>query len=155
MNFRVGLGFIFLFTASVAFADGFICQSSSLKLKAKVENFRNASDGTRNVQFFSLQSTSNPDDQITFDTKMGSVRNRSTYYFAKVDLRFSEVRQSRIKLFSKPLEEFEEIYLDVKFSYGSPVPGGSKVPAEFLALHRESRDLLRGSMTCVRQVDSY
>lgn len=136
--------------AGDARADGFECTSAAGDLKIQVENFRKAAEGTRNVDFMTIANPSDEKTLLRFDSETGILRNRATYYIAKVDLRFSQIRLSKLEIFKQPVVDFESIYLNIDFSYNSPVPVGTKVRAELSAIHRESRELLKQALTCQR-----
>jgi hypothetical protein len=143
----------FVVSISAAMADGFDCESKAENIKIRVENHRKASEGTRNVEFMTLENLDNVNSKLRLDQNQGSLRNRSTYYFAKIDLRFAQIRNSTLEVFSQALTDFETIYLNVDFSYGRPVSGGTKVRAEFSAIERDSKELLKFPLICERIVD--
>ncbi len=162
MKHEVGtLTFVYLVLAgtmlafsSQAQADGFDCSSPAANLRIDVENYRNADEGTRNVESMTLENLNNPKSAVMFDTKQGSLRNRSAYYFAKVDLRYSQIRTSKLEIFKKNLADFESIYLNVEFSYAEPLPAGTKVKGVFSAIDRETRKLEKLTLSCERTVDT-
>ena len=131
-------------------ADGFECFSASSDLKIKIENFRHASDGTRNFDFMTIENPSEDKSLLRFDSETGILRNRATYYIAKVDLRFSQLRQSRLQIFNQSVVDFDSIYLDIDFSYNNPVSAGTRVRAQLSAINRETRELIKQALTCER-----
>ena len=117
-----------LASASVAFADGFVCTSNELNIK--VYNNTKASAGTRSAAVLvasNPQSVRGNQTLARFTKVQGSLSSYGTHYLAELDNRISDINYDN-EIIEFASSQIQTIALDIDFNYNMPVPAGQVVP---------------------------
>ncbi len=115
---------------TMAYADGFRCESRDGKLSVKVFNHVMAEDGTRNG---AVMVVSDNDVQLgrktiaRFTDTKSTLSNSGALYEAKVDLRVSGSSRKGELIGGTKLGELKTLVLEIDFKYNRPIEDGEVV----------------------------
>jgi hypothetical protein len=141
---KVILALTVIAAATVARADGFVCQTES-GLNVKVYNHTDASQGTRTGAIMILSDSSvgaGNKTVATFSHVKGTLASTSANYVADVDLRFSTSNRKGELLAGTKLGEVDMIVLSVDFSYAAPVEAGEELSGELTLIKRNGQTII-------------
>jgi len=123
-----------------AFADGFVCTTSTVKsakkgdINIKIYNHTDPSQGTRGAHVLVISDPTVNAGRKTIakfeDTHLyntGTLVNSGARYTANVDSRVNGVDRGGENILGTKLSELKTINLDLAFSYARPVADGAKV----------------------------
>jgi hypothetical protein len=140
-----------LATALSAQADGFKCETES-GLKVQVYNHTSPEMGTRTGSTMIISDSNVQYGNKTvakFTAEKGTLSSNNLRYTAKVDLRVSESNRKGELIAGTKLGYINKIFVDVAFSYSSPVRDGAVLPGALTVLKRDGT-WVRQSAVCER-----
>ena len=143
---------IALSTATVAHADGFVCQTEGQDLNVKVYNHASPSAGTRNVAVMVLSDPSINAGNKTiarFQDINSKVTNVGASYEADVDFRYNDTGLQGRNIGGTKLGFVKTIVLDVDFSYTAPVADLDVIPGTLTIIKRDGGAITH-SVSCTR-----
>jgi hypothetical protein len=150
------VGMMSLVTANAAFADGFVCQTVDGSLNIKVFNHVQAEEGTRNAAVMVLSDPAVSSGRKTiarFTDVNGTLDSESASFVADVDLRFADSRRKGELILGTKLGELDQVYLDLDYSYNSPVEAGEEVEGQITLVKRNGK-LVSEDVLCTRYLKS-
>jgi hypothetical protein len=143
---------ILIGSASIARADGFVCQTLHGDLQIQVYNHVRAEEGTRNAAVMILSdprvSVSNRTIAVFRDTHSNLYQEGATYT-AKVDLRYNESGREGEYVLGTRLGNLDTLELSVGFTYGDGLLDGDVVPGTLDFTKRDGTDGF-AEVDCVR-----
>jgi len=141
-----------VFSSAPALADGFVCSSERDHLTVKVYNHTKPEMGTRKgaVMVFSDTRVSQGRKTIAkFTDANRTLKSRSSAYLATVDHRFNDSGRKGELIAGTKIGFLKYILLDLDFSFGRPVPKGTKLRGD-LTLMKRNGDKIELVMNCIR-----
>lgn len=149
-NFAIVLAALSLST--VAYADGFVCQTEGEDLLIKAYNHTDAADGTRNGSVLVLSDPSINAGKKTiarFTDVNETLTNVGASYEAAVDLRFNDTSLKGRNIGGTKLGYIKSIVLDVDFSYAAPVADEEVLPGTLTLIKRDGVQITH-TVNCAR-----
>lgn len=146
------------FGATVAHADGFVCDATHESLRIQVYNRTHPREGTRNVAIMVISDPSKARGERTlfrFEADNETVVSQGARYIATVMTPDMILPNSENPFFDAPriqgiqFGQLQEIALEIDFSYRYPVPNGEPV-AGVLELYQVNGDQLWVDLDCRR-----
>lgn len=138
--------------ASVAQADGFVCETLERDLNVKVYNTLSPDVGTRTaaVMVFSDPSIQQGRQTIArFTDANGTLTNTGARYDAKVDLRYADSGRAGELISGTKLGALSHLYMNVGFYYSTPVKKGEALWGKLVLVKRNGERIDR-DLSCAR-----
>jgi hypothetical protein len=126
--------------SSVAYADGFRCETVDSSLSIKAFNNTQPSEGTRNAAVLVLSDPSVKRGRKTiarFTDVNGTLRNSTALYSAKVDLRFNDSERKGEYLLGTRLGYVSRIDVAIDFAYGMGLRYGDETRGTITLVKRD------------------
>jgi len=142
-----------LVAASVAHADGFVCQTQNGAMNLQVYDYTQAAQGTRSPAILVLsdsQASAGFKTIARFTNVKGTLTHSGSTYFANVDLRFSDQSNKTALVGGKVLlEDTDTIQVSIAYNFNEPVKAGEFLPGVLLINTREGEQINMG-LACQR-----
>jgi hypothetical protein len=138
--------------STVAFADGFVCETNDGVYTIKAYNHTQASEGTRNGAIMIVSDNTIQAGRktiATFEATDLLLSNDGARYVADVDLRFNNSGRQGENFLGTKLGQIDTVTLDVDFSYGAPKKAGAEVSGEITVAKRNGKSI-SADVTCTR-----
>ncbi len=135
-------------TGTPAFAEGFLCTlKAEADLNFFVEHFRKPNHGTRRAKalyvyrsWIDEESGKSEKDLVAyFSDKLKTLKNQSTSYHARVNLKLDETGAPGAYLLGTRLQFIDYISLAVQFHYNKPVPHMTQLPGLLYVMKRNGQ----------------